>query len=83
LKSLYRRVAALEGAARRGLEDKQLDLFVAALAGDPIATAQFEQLRGAVRGRLHELYDAIRIPLEAEGEWPSRVKEIDEQRPDC
>ena len=82
MKSLCRRIAALEAAARRGLEDKQLDLFVGALQGDPIATAQFEQLRGSVRGRLHELYDAIRIPLEAEGEWPGGVREIDEQRPD-
>ena len=82
MKSLCRRVAALEAAARRGLQDKQLDLFLGALEGDPIATAQFEELRGAVRGRLHELLDAIRIPLETAGEWPGGVREIDEQRPD-
>lgn len=82
MKSLRRRVEALEVAAGRGLADKQLDLFLGALEGDPIATTQFEELRGTVRGKLHELLDAIRIPLQNEGEWPYRLSGIDEQRPD-
>jgi hypothetical protein len=81
--SLRGRLAALEVAARRALDDRKLDLFLGALEGDPVLTAQFEELRGVVTGRLHELYDAIRQPLESEGEWPSTVSEIVEKRPDA
>ena len=65
MKSLRGRLAALEAAAGRSSEDRKLDLWVGAMSGDPIATAEFEALRGAVTGRLHELYDALRQPLEA------------------
>ena len=81
MKSLSRRVAALEAAARRSSEDKKLDLWVGAMRGDPVATAEFEKFRGVISGRLHELYDAIRQSLEAAGEWPYRVREEDEKRP--
>ena len=83
MKSLRVRLTALEVAARRALEDRQLDLWVGAMSGDPVATAEFEKLRGAVTGRLHELYDAIRQPLEAAGEWPHRGREEDQERPNA
>jgi len=81
MRSLRARLEALEAAAKRGSGNRQLDLFIAALSADPAATVEFENLRGRVTGKLHELLDAIRIPLEAEGEWPARVRQIDIQRP--
>ncbi len=81
MKSLRARVEALESSARQALGDRALDLFVDATSADPAKTAAFEELRGAVTGRLHELYDAIRQPLEAVDEWPPRVTTEDDERP--
>jgi len=81
MKSIRGRLAALEAAASRGLENRQLGLFCGAMAGDPLAVTEFEKLRGAVTGRLHELYDAIWQPVEGQRQSSSKPSPLDRERP--
>ena len=68
MKSLRARLEALELASRLVSGSEQLNLLFAAMGGDRAAAAQFEQLRsrGALAGRLGELYDALTYPFDPE-----------------
>ena len=68
MKSLRSRLEALEHAARFVSDTRQLDILIAALDGDAAAATNLEQLRsrGALAGRLGEVFDALHGPFETE-----------------